>query len=182
MSGNYGADLIRGFLFFFFFFPPSVKAINVIIDFRASKGRGGCIYSLAHPSRQRGDNSFKSSAEPTEPLLGGLQWEAEAGRPGSQCRGWGLPSRPPALMNGLERGPGLFMAPTAGKAVFLNAFATIRWQAPGAASGDPEGRGTRGASPRVTPGLGTGEHPGCFPLLPLRVLPGDGGRKTNIQQ
>lgn len=54
-----------------FFFPPSVKEINVIIDFRASKGRDGCIYSLSPPFRQRSDNSFKTPEEAPEPFLGG---------------------------------------------------------------------------------------------------------------
>ena len=71
-----------------FFFPPSVKAINVIIDFRASKGRGGCIYSLAPPSRQRSDNSFKNPDEPKEPFLGGLKRGAAAGsQPAPGTRG-----------------------------------------------------------------------------------------------
>lgn len=80
MSGNYGADLIGGFQIFFTTPPPpsSVKAINVIIDFRASKGRGGCIYSLAPPSRQRRDNSFKTPDEPKEPFLGRLKRGAAA--------------------------------------------------------------------------------------------------------
>lgn len=51
--------------------PPSVKAINVIIDFRASKGRSGRIYSLAPPSRQRSDNSFKNPYDPKEPFPDG---------------------------------------------------------------------------------------------------------------
>lgn len=58
--------------------PPSVKAINVIIDFRAGKGRGCCIYSLAAPSRQSTDNSFKNPDEPREPFLGGLKRGAAA--------------------------------------------------------------------------------------------------------
>lgn len=81
VSGNYGADLIRGFQFFF---SPSVKAINVIIDFRASKGRDGCIYSLSPPFRQRSDNSFKTPEEAPEPFPGGLrrQWWGASSCPG----------------------------------------------------------------------------------------------------
>lgn len=79
VSGNYGADLIRGFQISLPPPPPaSVKAINVIIDFRASKGRGCCIYSLAAPSRQSTDNSFKNPDEPREPFLGGLKQGAAA--------------------------------------------------------------------------------------------------------
>lgn len=136
VSGNSGADLIRGFQSPPRLPPPSVKAINVIIDFRASKGRGGCIYSLAPPSRQRSDNSFKNPDEAKEPFLGGLRRAAAAGwQPvlGTRGPGWGVsrragspPSRPPGghadSLNGLERGPGLFLPPTSGKAVFVNAY------------------------------------------------------------